>query len=72
MLERKTEEKRFLELCQKYIDKYIGGEEISGLVERAGELNVKCHGPFFGRFEGCQYKSAYYSTRVKYESALTF
>ncbi|CAB3990217.1 Hypothetical predicted protein, partial [Paramuricea clavata] len=55
----------FLELCQKYIDQYIGGEEISGLVEKVGELNAKSHGPFLCRFEGCQYKSAYHSTRVK-------
>lgn len=55
----------FLELCQKYIDKYIGKEEISGLVAKVGDLNAKSCGPFSYRFEGCQYKSACHSTRVK-------
>jgi hypothetical protein len=57
--------KWFLELCQKFADKYIGGEEYSGLVDKVGELNTKSHGPFPCRFEGCQYKSTYHSTRVK-------
>ena len=60
----------FLELCQKYTDKYIGGEVIGGLVENFGKLHEKFHGPFMCRSEGCQHKNAYHSGRVRYKFLL--
>jgi hypothetical protein len=64
-VDRETRRKWFMELCQKYVEKYLGFSEVGELVDHTTNLQVNAKGPFPCRIGGCERQFVYHSGRVR-------
>ena len=65
-VDKESRQKWFMHLCQEYVERYLGYEEVSSIVSQANALQKKTEGPFICRSDSCDMKFVYHSGRVRY------
>jgi hypothetical protein len=65
-VDKMTRRNWFLELCQQYVEKYLGYSDVSNLVEQTNQLQLLSKGPYPCRDEKCGSQFVYHSKRIRY------
>ena len=60
-----TQGKWLLEICEKFVDKYIFDGHIDSLVQQTHQLELASTGHYSCRVEGCDKVYLYHSARVR-------
>ena len=62
---KESRQKWFMDLCQEYVERYLGYDDVMSIVNQTNALQKKIVGPFICRSCSCEMKFVHHSGRVR-------